>query len=239
MLETHGLTKEFGNIRAVDDVDLEVRRGEVHGLVGPNGAGKTTMFNLLTGELRPTSGGVDFEGTELTGLSPHEIVREGIGRSFQIVQYFPEMTVREHLHLAVRDETRALASVFEAGDTDEEIQQLASRVRLEDQLDTEVKNLSHGEKRYLDIGMVLGLQPDLLLLDEPAAGLNSSESEHLEAIIDDLRDEYTIFLIEHDIDLVRRLSDRITVLHQGGVLASGTPEEVSENTDVQEVYLGE
>lgn len=240
MLTTEKLSKDFGGFAAVSDVDLDVREGEIHGLIGPNGAGKTTTFNLISGELEPTSGAVRFRDENITGAPPERIARLGVGRSFQIIQYFPEMTVREHFRLAVRDSTKTLSSVFQdSSEYDATIEEYASRVQLEDRLDTVAKHLSHGEKRYLDIGLVLGLEPDLILFDEPAAGLNKSETNVLERIIEDLRGEYTILFIEHDINLVQRLADRITVLHRGEVLVRGPPEEISKDERLKEVYLGE
>jgi ABC-type branched-subunit amino acid transport system ATPase component len=240
ILTVDGLDKTFGSLVAIDDLDLEVREGEVHGLIGPNGAGKTTLINLITGELKPTSGSVRFDGEELTGLSPSTIAKRGVGRSFQVVQFFPEMTVREHLHLALRDPTTTVTSILQ-GDSDHEdrISEIADVVHLEEQLGTVAKNLSYGEQRYLEIGLVLALDADLILFDEPAAGLNSAETEDLRQIIDDLRGDYTILIIEHNIDLVRRLVDRISVLHGGSLLATGAPDEIVENERVKEVYLGE
>ncbi|MFC6723974.1 ABC transporter ATP-binding protein [Halobium palmae] len=240
MLSVSGLTKQFDAVVAVDDVDFELRPGEIHGLIGPNGAGKTTTVNLITGELEPTSGTIRFEDDDIVGLSPSAITRRGIGRSFQVVQYFPDMTVREHLHLALRDPTRTVLSSFGSSEDDtDRIESIASRVHLGDRLDVPAKSLSHGEKRFLDIGFVLALDSEVILFDEPAAGLNASETEELKGIIESLRSEYTILLIEHDIELVRAISDRITVLHNGKVLATGTPDEIVANDDVKEVYLGE
>ncbi|MFB6354003.1 MAG: ABC transporter ATP-binding protein [Halobacteriales archaeon] len=239
MLETEGLTKRFNSLVAVNDVDLRVEEGEVRGLIGPNGAGKTTAINLITGELTPTSGTVRFKDEDITGLPPDAIARRRIGRSFQVVQYFPEMTVRKHLRLAVRDSTRTVTSAFDRTDYEGQIESIAERVQLGDELDTVARNLSHGEKRFLDIGMVLGLDVEMILLDEPTAGLNTAESEELQSLIDDLREEYTIMFIEHDVEMVRRLADRITVLHNGAELATGTPEEVVANDEVKRVYLGE
>jgi ABC-type branched-subunit amino acid transport system ATPase component len=240
MLTVEGLRKEFGSLVAVRDVDLTLRKGEIHGLIGPNGAGKTTTVDLITGELAPTGGTVRLDGEDIGGLSPADIARRGIGRSFQVVQYFPDMTVREHLHLAVRDPSQTLRSLVDRGaSTTDRVEQVAERVHLGDALDVVAKNLSHGEKRFLDIGVVLGVDADLLLLDEPAAGLNASETAELQRIIEDLRGEYTILIIEHDIDLIRRLTDRITVLHNGAVLATDEPESIVENEEVKEVYLGE
>lgn len=239
MLETEGLTKEFSTLVAINDVDLRVREGEIHALIGPNGAGKTTMINLITGQLSPTSGVVRFKDEDVTGLRPDEIARQNMGRSFQVVQYFPEMTVREHLRLAVRDPTKTITSVIGETDYSDRIESIAERVHLADQLDTVAKNLSHGEKRFLDIGLVLGLDVEIILLDEPTAGLNTAESEELKTIIEGLGSNYTILFIEHDVELVRSLADRITVLHNGSILTTGTPDEVVADSKVKEVYLGE
>ncbi|WP_247004137.1 ABC transporter ATP-binding protein [Halosolutus gelatinilyticus] len=240
VLETSGLTKEFDSLLAVNDVNFALESQEIHGLIGPNGAGKTTLVNLITGKLQPTDGTIEFKGEDIAGLSPSEIGRRGIGRSFQVVQYFPEMTVRKHFHLAVRDPTRTITSVFDRStDHTDRIEEIAERVHLTDRLDDVAKDLSHGEKRFLDIGLVLGLDADVILFDEPAAGLNTAESEELMEIIREIRDEYTILIIEHDVELVRRLADRITVLHDGETLATGTPDEIVTNARVKEVYLGE
>ena len=240
ILETQDLTKKFDSLVAVDEVNLTLVPGEIHGLIGPNGAGKTTLINLITGGLSPTSGAVRFKGDDIAGLSPSAIARRGLGRSFQVVQYFPEMTVRQHLDLAVRDPTRTITSVLGGGDDNtERIEAIAERVHLGDVLDSDAKNLSHGEKRFLDIGTVLGLGTDVILFDEPAAGLNTSESNELREIIEELSGEFTILMVEHNVELVRSLADRITVLHDGSVLATGTPDEIVANTEVREVYLGE
>lgn len=240
MLETKGLTKEFDSLIAVNEADITLEKGEIHGLIGPNGAGKTTLINLITGMLQPTAGTIKFRDEEITESSPADIARQGIGRSFQVVQYFPEMTVREHLHLAIRDPTRTIISVFDSSDGDtERIESIAERVHLDDQLDVVSKNLSHGEKRFLDIGVVLGTDADVILFDEPAAGLNIAESQELSEIIEELRGHYTIMIVEHDVELVRSLADQITVLHNGSVLATDTPDAIVDNSKVKEVYLGE
>jgi ABC-type branched-subunit amino acid transport system ATPase component len=240
VLTTDGVTKEFSGFLALDEVDLTVEQGEIHGLIGPNGAGKTTTFNLITGELKPTSGSINFKGEDITGKSPVEITRRGIGRSFQLLQFFPDLSVREHLRLAVRDSSEVLKSVFEDPATyDDRIQELAERVQLGEKLGTTAKNLSHGEKRYLDIGMVLAMEPELLALDEPAAGLNSSETDVLKEILEDLRGDFSMIVIEHDVEMVRDLVDRMTILHRGSVLATGSPAEITGNERVKEVYLGE
>lgn len=240
MLSVEGLTKEFGSLVAVDDLTLELEDGEIHGLIGPNGAGKTTTINLITGELSPTRGSVEFHGEDIGGLPPEKITRKGIGRSFQVVQYFPEMTVRKHLRLAVRDPSRTVGSAFgRRTDYTEEIERVAELAHLDGKLDTVARNLSHGEQRFLDIALVLAVDSEVILFDEPAAGLNQSETDEVRDLLDELRGDYTMLVIEHDIDLVRAISDRITVLHNGAVLTTGTPEEVVDNPDVKEVYLGE
>lgn len=240
MLSVEGLTKEFGSLVAVDDLTLELEQGEIHGLIGPNGAGKTTTINLITGELSPTRGSVEFHGEDIAGLTPEQITRKGIGRSFQVVQYFPEMTVRKHLRLAVRDPARTVGTAFgRRTDYSEEIERVAELAHLSDELDTVAKNLSHGQQRFLDVALVLAVDSEVILFDEPAAGLNQSETDEVKELLEELRGDYTMLVIEHDIDLVRAISDRITVLHNGAVLTTGTPEEVVENPDVKEVYLGE
>ncbi|GGM61645.1 ABC-type branched-subunit amino acid transport system ATPase component [Halarchaeum rubridurum] len=240
MLSIEGLTKEFGSLVAIEDLDLELEPGEIHGLIGPNGAGKTTTINLITGDLAPTRGTIMYDGEDIAGRSPTDIANMGIGRSFQVVQYFPEMTVRKHLRLASRDPTRTVLSAFTPRtDYTEKIEEIAETAHLDGRLDTVAKNLSHGEQRFLDIAMVLAMDPEVILFDEPAAGLNHSETEEVRQIFEDMRGDYTMLVVEHDIDLVRALSDRISVLHNGSILTTGPPSEVVENETVKEVYLGE
>ena len=239
MLEVESLTKDFGGFLAVDDVDLFIEEGEVRGIIGPNGAGKTTLFNLVTGDLKPTGGSVAFRGEDITGSTPERITRLGIGRSFQIVELFPEFTVRENLRLAVRDESRTLRSFLGDRDYEAEIAEVAALVQLDDVMDRRASNLSHGEKRYLDLGMVLALDPELILMDEPAAGLNQSEFDVLESILTGLRGTYTMLIVEHNVEFVTGIVDRLTVIHRGRILAEGTPEEIRADDRVQEVYLGE
>lgn len=239
MLEVESLTKEFGGFVAVDDVDLSIDEGVVHGIIGPNGAGKTTLFNLITGEFNPTKGTVTFRGRDITGATPEQITRLGIGRSFQIVEYFPELTVRENLRLAARDERRTLGAAVSDADYDDAVETVAGLIRLDSVLDREASNLSHGEKRYLDIGMVLALDPELILFDEPVAGLNQSEYEMLQTILEDLREDYTMMVVEHNVEFIVEIVDRLTVIHRGQILQEGTPDEIRNSSRVREVYLGE
>ncbi len=245
VLETRNLRKEFDGLVAVADVSLRVREGELHAIIGPNGAGKTTLFNLISGVLPPTSGQVFLRGQEITGLPPHQIVRRGIGRSFQITNLFPNLTVLESVRLAAQArgrhnlrfwahyrryrqyEERAIAIIHQVG--------LAGREYLL------ARALPHGDQRKLEIALLLATEPDVLLLDEPTAGMAAGEIPALMDLIRRLREEggRTILLVEHKMDVVMNLSDRITVMHQGRVLAEGTPAEISANEQVQRAYLGE
>lgn len=239
MLEVQSLTHNFGGFLAIDEVDLTIEEDEARGLIGPNGAGKTTLFNLITGEYTPTKGTISYNGQDITGYPPERITRLGIGRSFQIAEMFPELTVRENLRLAVRNEKRTLRSFFGDANYEDRIMEIAEIVKLTDVIERAAKDLSHGEKRYLDIGMVLALDPDVILFDEPAAGLNQAEFETIESILMRLRSEYSMLIVEHNVQLLTSIVDRLTVLHRGQILAEGTTEEIQENEEVKEVYLGE
>jgi len=246
ILRTEGLTKEFGSFRAVDEVNLSVERGEFRSVIGPNGAGKTTTFNLVTGALAPTRGTVWFEGEDVTRLRPHDRVRRGIGRSFQISTVFGGLTVRENVRLAaqsVYDERLGrLEKLLWPTTAFDEITDRASdvlaQIGLEDRAEEPARALAHGDRRRLEIGLVLATDPDLVMLDEPTAGMSGDETRRTMALIDDVLADRTLLLIEHDIGLVMDVSDRITVLNRGTVLATGTPAEISEDAAVQEAYLG-
>ncbi|SDQ22301.1 ABC transporter ATP-binding protein [Natronobacterium texcoconense] len=246
ILRTDGLVKKFGQFVATDRVDLEVERGEFRSIIGPNGAGKTTLFNLVTGALPATEGNIYFDGEEITALSPPERVRRGIGRSFQISNIFGGLTVRENVRLAAqsidRDEYNFLESLFKPTDRydrmNDRTDKVLARVGLEDVADEQADALAYGDKRRLEIGVVLATDPDLVLFDEPTAGMSAEETQETIDLLEEVLVDQTLLLVEHDIELVMELSDRITVLNRGEILAEGTPDEIAANQDVQDAYLG-
>ena len=246
ILRTDGLVKKFGEFTATDHVDLEVERGEFRSIIGPNGAGKTTLFNLISGALPVTDGAIYFDGEEITDLSAPERVRRGIGRSFQISNVFGGLSVRENVRLAAqsvhRDEYNFAESLFRTTDTyegmNEDTDRILEQVGLEDVADEEADALAYGDRRRLEIGVVLATDPDLVLFDEPTAGMSVEETQGTIDLIEEVLVDQTLLLIEHDIELVMSLSDSITVLNRGEILAEGTPEEVANDQAVQDAYLG-
>ena len=237
-----GVSKHFGALAAVDGVSLQVERGELRSIIGPNGAGKTTLFNVITGLLPIDGGQVHFKGEEVTGLSPDQMVVKGVSRSFQIISVFQDLTVFENLRVAVQARTPYRFNFFsvteELEDINKEAERIIATVGLNGREDMKASSLSHGDQRLLEIGLSLAANPQLLLLDEPLAGLSSRERTRVARLIKQLSGEHTILLIEHDIDRVLTLSDQITVLNQGKVIAEGTPQEIQQNPNVQEAYLG-
>jgi len=242
IIETKRLSKNFGALRAVNEVDLKVYPGQIHSIIGPNGAGKTTLFNLLTGFLSPTSGRISFKGSEITHLPSFAISRLGIGRSFQITSIFPDLTVFENIWIALQSRTKAnynfIISLRGLRPLEEKATQILQRIGLADKRAMPARNLSHGEKRILDIGIGLSIDPSLLLLDEPASGLTGEEISRVIELVKGVTDTLTIVLIEHNIDVVLSISDRITVLHQGSVIAEDHPDKIKKDPKVQEAYLG-
>lgn len=246
ILQTTGLTKQFGRFLAVYDVDLTIEPGEFHSIIGPNGAGKTTLFNLITGGLLPTEGTVEFKGEDITGLPAEQRVERGIGRSFQITNIFDGLTVRENIRLAAqavhRNEYGFLESLFKPVDRYEEINETTAhvleQVELADMAEEDADALPYGDKRRLELGVVLATDPDLVMFDEPSAGMSVEETNQTIELIEELLVDQTLVLIEHDMELVMSLSDRVTVLNSGEVIAEGTPEEISEDQTVQDAYLG-
>jgi branched-chain amino acid transport system ATP-binding protein len=241
LLRTEGLTRSFGTLLAVDGVAVSVQRGELRSIIGPNGAGKTTFFRLISGEMEPSAGRIWFEGREITGLPQHAVARLGIAKSYQITNVFPHLTVLENVRVAVQGPARAFDFWSRADGlrgVRERAEALLRTVGLAEKAPLLAAHLSHGEKRHLEIGIALASDPALLLLDEPTAGMSPEETDETMGLIRELASGRTIVLVEHKMKLVMRISDRITVLHQGQVLAEGTPDEIRANEAVQQTYLG-
>ncbi len=248
ILQTSGLTKLFGGLSAVDDLDLRVEGGEIMGLIGPNGSGKTTALNLITGFIKPTRGVVSYQGADVTGALPHDLARMGLVRTFQITTLFENLTVRDNvLHGSHLDNRTSLTGALvrskkyrEQHDAMEErVRQLLEFVGLDGRIDAVARDLSAGEHRYLEIAIALAAKPKMLLLDEPATGLNPEEAVYLMDLIRTLRDQgMTLLLIEHNMRLITNICTRITVLNFGAKIAEGTPEEIVDNEAVVTAYLG-
>ncbi len=245
VLETRNLRKEFDGLVAVDNVSLKVREGQLHAIIGPNGAGKTTLFNLISGVFPPTSGRIFLRGEDITGLPPYQIARKGIGRSFQIINLFPNLTVLESVSLAVQARGPHSLHFWRPyhlyREYEEKAVEIIRKVGLAGREYFLTRVLPHGDQRKLEIALLLAMEPDILLLDEPTAGMASAEVPIIMDLISRLRNEgrHTILLVEHKMDVVMSLSDIITVMHQGRILAEGTPEEIKANEEVQRAYLGE
>ena len=243
MLETRGLTRRFGGLAAVNGVNLTVEPGEVRSIIGPNGAGKTTLFNLITGALPPTAGRIFFKGRDITGLAPPEIFRLGIVRSFQLAHVFPRLSVRQNVALMVYGRGRPSGSPFVrarkgAPEVERRVLTVLERLQIAKRSDEPAGTLSHGDKRLVEIAMVVAAEPELLLLDEPTAGMSPEETTQTAALLRGLAPTVTLVIVEHDMEVVMSISDRISVLHRGEILAEGPPDEIRANQDVQAVYLG-
>ena len=242
ILETRGLTKEFKGFVAVKDVSLKVRRGSIHALIGPNGAGKTTCFNLLTHFLEPTRGQIFFKGREITGSPPARIARMGLVRSFQISAVFPHLTVLENVRLALQRKRGASFDFWRSEKVLQELdapaRELIEAVGLSDFEETVAVELPYGRKRALEIATTLALDPEMMLLDEPTAGMTHVDVERISALIKRVAANRTVLMVEHNLSVVSNLSDRITVLQRGEILAEGDYDTVSRNPGVVEAYLG-
>jgi branched-chain amino acid transport system ATP-binding protein len=242
LLELDGLTRYFGALTAVNAVSLRVPPQERRAIIGPNGAGKTTLFNLITGHLASSAGRVLFDGRDITGLEPHRVARHGIARSFQRTNLFPRLSVLENLRLAAAADGRGSYSLF--GSIERlpaplaRAREVAEAVGLADRLDEDAARLSYGEQRQLEVGVALATRPRLLMLDEPTAGMSPEETHRMTRLLAALPREITMLIIEHDMDVVFSLADRITVLHYGEVLVDGAPDAVRADARVYEVYLG-
>ena len=243
ILKVKSLSKAFGRLKAVDCISFAVLPSVVTSLIGPNGAGKTTLFNLITGHLRADRGEVAFKGMDITNLLPHELNRKGLARSFQIVNIFPRFTVLENVQAAVISRIGKSSSIITSAKNvgREEAFQILDRVGLSEQADYIAGTLSYGDQRIMEIAIALGSKPELVLLDEPTAGMAPEETYATARLIKRLVSELglTILIVEHDMDVVFSISETIVVLHEGRILAQGRPEEVRQNEAVQRVYLGE
>lgn len=244
LLQTEGLTKTFGSLTAVDDVDFELEAGGIYSIIGPNGAGKTTFFNLITGEYDATAGTISFKGADVTELPPHERVNRGMGRVFQISNLFPELTTFENVRLAVQstdvgDRSDLLSKAHSNQDVIDTTHDILRDLELHEKRELPADSLPYGDKRRLEMGMAVALDPDLLLMDEPTAGLPEEELNEVIDFIDEIATDYTVLLVEHKMDVVMGLSDRISVLHEGQLIAEGTVDEIRDDEEVQRVYLGE
>lgn len=237
LIQTRVLTRQFGGLKAVDDVDFDLKTGKVHAIIGPNGAGKTTFVSLLCGRLLPDSGTILFNGQDITSMPAHKRVQAGIAYTFQITSVFANLSVYDNVALPVqrrllqrhRLEPRALhQGVFEVLD----------RVRMADHAQSKAGSLSYGHQRLLEVAMGLALQPRLLILDEPTQGLSDGEIDNFIELVREIARDATVLLIEHNMHVVMALADRITVMNNGKILAEGTPSEVRANAAVQEAYLG-
>jgi branched-chain amino acid transport system ATP-binding protein len=240
-LKTEHLTRSFSGFKAVNDVTIEIPRGGVRTIIGPNGAGKTTFFNLLSGLLPPSNGRVFFEDRDITGLDPFQRARLGIARSFQISNIFRKLSVYENVRLAVQSLHDGKANFFLStgmGDLHGKTAAVLEDIGLSDVADGLAENLSHGDQRRLEIGLVLARDPQILMLDEPVAGMSPKETHATVELIQRVSPGRTILLVEHDIDVVMSISTTITVMQTGQILAVGTPEEIRANEAVQRAYLG-
>jgi branched-chain amino acid transport system ATP-binding protein len=242
-LETRGLNRAFGSNAVIADVNFMLRPGERRALIGPNGAGKTTFVNLLTGRLRASSGTVLLNGEDITEFGEARRIRRGIGRTFQITSLFPKMTVRENVFLAVAEcegiAGKLLRSVFSHRSQIERVDELIHRVGLSDVAGVPAQQLPYGRQRLLEIAIALALRPKILLLDEPAAGIPTAQSHVILDIIATLPKEIAVLLIDHDMNLVFRFAQQISVLVQGSILVEGAPQEIAADARVREVYLGD
>jgi branched-chain amino acid transport system ATP-binding protein len=243
ILETKNLSKAFGALAAVDDVSLGIEAGTLHSIIGPNGAGKTTLFNLLTGTTRPSSGRILLDGRDITGTPAHRVAHLGLARSFQRTNVFPAFSLLDNVWVAAFACGASWKGLlWRSADRYPEVRARAlaalADVGLADKAERPVREISHGEQRQLELAIALAAAPRVLLLDEPAAGLSPEETKKLVALVRALKGRYTIVLIEHKIDIIMSVSDRISVMHFGSLIAEGTPAEIQKNPEVRRAYLG-
>ena len=243
ILETKELSHDFKGLWALRNVGLQVEEGERHAIIGPNGAGKTTLFNVITGTYVPSGGRVFFKDKDVTKAKPHEMVRLGMGRSFQITSTFTRLTAFENIRMAVLSKRGIRFNLFKQVDKmtsiTEETDEILKRINLDGERDIPASALSYGKSRSLEISMALATDPEIVMLDEPTAGMSRDETHTAVELVRRLTEGKTTVIIEHDMDVVFSLADRITVLHHGEILAVGAPKEISENQEVKDAYLGE
>ncbi len=242
ILQTRNLKKNFGALMVTDDINLPLASGARHAIIGPNGAGKTTLINLLSGALTPTGGSVHLGGRNITRMPEHQRVKQGIARTFQINTLFMGLSVIDNLTLAISERMGIATGIFHPAGSYKEVLdealQILNTLKLEKDASTEIHELPYGRQRLVEIAIALALDPKVLLLDEPAAGVPSTESHIILDAVDSLPKDIAVLIIEHDMDVVFRFAERITVLVTGGIMAEGDPEEIARNREVQEVYLG-
>lgn len=240
-LETKGLTVEFSGFKALTDLDFKLEKGELRVILGPNGAGKTTFMDLVTGKTKPTKGKVLFQGKDITGLSSAEISRLGIGRKFQGPNIFENLTVYENLDVAYKGSNSVMKTIFfkKTKEMEQQIQQILEQIGLTDRMYENASVLSHGEKQWLEMGMLLAQSPELIILDEPTTGMTADETYKTGELIQTIFKGRSVVVVEHDMAFVRQIANNVTVLHQGKHLAEGSLTEIENNKLVQEVYLKE
>jgi len=242
LLEVIDLYKDFTGLQVLSGINLTVEKGERHALIGPNGAGKSTLFNLISGKYKPSKGRIRFKGEDITGVPPFQINRQGLARSFQITNIFPNMTVFENLRNAILSKKRMrfnmVSLLKNLPEIRDETNALLETLGLSEFSMIPAGELSYGQQRALEIGLTLATDPELLLLDEPTAGMTTEETRGAVRLIKRITEGKTLVIIEHDMDVVFSISDRVTVLHYGKILATGSPQEIRENHEVKKAYLG-
>lgn len=241
ILQLKEVTIQFGGVVAVSNVSFDIEPGERRAVLGPNGAGKSTLFNLIAGEYKPTSGQVKMFDVDVTHYSLHQRSRMGMGRTYQTASLFPKLTTLDHFYLSVRGRVPNRMSFLRPGRKDKflaEAHKLAEMVDMTDELNTPIEVLSHGQQRQLEVGLSLAGNPRLILLDEPAAGLSQGERSQLMDLLNSLPREVTVLIIEHDMDIAMQVADIITIMHNGEVIATGSPTEISHNDHIHRLYLG-
>jgi urea transport system ATP-binding protein len=240
MLSIEGLGVSFDGFKAIDDLNFYVDKNEMRVVIGPNGAGKTTLLDLICGKTKATSGRINFNGTELTELREHQIVRAGVGRKFQTPSIYENLTVSQNLEVSFPRGRTAFGAVWfkRTEDVDKRVKEIAAEVFLTEKLELEAALLSHGQKQWLEIGMLLIQDPELLMLDEPVAGMTVNEREQTAELLNRICKNRSVIVIEHDMEFVRKIAHKVTVLHQGKIIAEGSMDKVQADEKVVEVYLG-